>query len=313
MAIVSTGNGLHLTVVNDIRSKSTSIGGIDLLVDIYDRLSLLGEFADVIPDDIPPGLLDMRHIQHCIDFIPGSVNPKRPAYRMNPKEFTEPQIQVTEFLEKGLIRESISPCAVPALLGGQFTWTSEAAKAFNILKATLYWRKMECDVNRLLERCLTCHIAKTHSSNAEFVKLHGAPKTLTSDRDVKFVSYFWRTLWTRLSLIGDNTKQWDLILPQAEFAYNRSVNRTTGKSPFEVVYGRNPITPLDLVPVQAVGQFSEEGVDQSDQIKELHQSVQEQIIRHNKQYKEHSDKHRKQVLYRERDLLGMIKVTILLR
>ncbi|GJZ52515.1 RNA-directed DNA polymerase [Tanacetum coccineum] len=104
------------------------------------------------------------------------------------------------------------------------------------------------------------------------------------------------------SLIGDNAKQWDLIIPQAEFAYNR-VNRITGKSPFEVVYGRNPITPLDLVPVLEVGQFSKEGADQSEQIKELHRSVQEEIIRHNKQYKEHADKRRKQVLYREGDLV----------
>nr|GEY65053.1 reverse transcriptase domain-containing protein [Tanacetum cinerariifolium] len=35
------------------------------------------------------------------------------------------------------------------------------------------------------------------------------------------------------SLIGDNAKQWDLILPQAEFAYNRSVNRTTYLSPYK--------------------------------------------------------------------------------
>ncbi|GJR59015.1 reverse transcriptase domain-containing protein [Tanacetum coccineum] len=85
---------------------------------------LLKEFADVIPDDIPPGLPAMRDIQHCIDFIPGSTIPNRPAYRMNPKEFAELQRQVTELLEKGLIRESMSPCAVPALLvpkhGGTF-------------------------------------------------------------------------------------------------------------------------------------------------------------------------------------------------
>nr|GEU79210.1 reverse transcriptase domain-containing protein [Tanacetum cinerariifolium] len=74
------------------------------------------EFADVILDDITPGLLVMRDVHHCIDFIPGSVIPNRPAYRMNPKEFAELQRQVTELLEKGLIWESMSSCAVPALL-----------------------------------------------------------------------------------------------------------------------------------------------------------------------------------------------------
>ncbi|GKE51579.1 reverse transcriptase domain-containing protein, partial [Tanacetum coccineum] len=77
---------------------------------------LLREFSDVIPGDIPPGLSAIRDIQHCIDFIPGFAIPNRPAYRMNPKDFAEPQRQVTKLLEKGLIRESMSPFAVPALL-----------------------------------------------------------------------------------------------------------------------------------------------------------------------------------------------------
>ncbi|GKA77002.1 RNA-directed DNA polymerase [Tanacetum coccineum] len=442
---------------------------------------LLREFADVIPGDIPPGLPAIRDIQRCIDFIPGSAIPNRPAYRMNPKEFAELQRQVTELLEKGLIRESMSLCTVPALLirmrpgdewktafktrnglyewmvmpfglsnvsstfmrlmnkvfkpfighfvvvyfddiliysstyeqhlshlrikmdpvkveaiiswptpstihdirsfhglasfyrrfiwnfssiiapltecmkGGRFTWTSETAKDFDILKAKqfsnldgylfkgarlciplcslreaiileghagrlaghfgrdktlallreqFYWPKMERDVNRLLERCRTCHIAKTHSSNAglytplsvpvaswedvsldfvlglprtqrakDSIMLHGVPKTLTSDRDVKFTEVVNRSLGNLLrSFIGDNARQWDIILPPAEFAYNQSVNRTTGKSPFEVVYGRNTITHLDLVPVPEMGQFSEEGADQSEQIKELQRS-----------------------------------------
>jgi len=35
---------------------------------------------------------------------------------MNPKETMEMQRQVKELISKGLVRESLSPCAVPALL-----------------------------------------------------------------------------------------------------------------------------------------------------------------------------------------------------
>ncbi|XP_071708618.1 uncharacterized protein [Rutidosis leptorrhynchoides] len=77
---------------------------------------LLDEFKDVLPSEIPPGLPIARDIQHCIDFVPGSVIPNKPAYRLNPKEFEELQRQVSELLQKGLIKESMSPCAVPALL-----------------------------------------------------------------------------------------------------------------------------------------------------------------------------------------------------
>ncbi|GKA47055.1 hypothetical protein Tco_0739938 [Tanacetum coccineum] len=52
---------------------------------------LLKEFANVILDDIPPGLSAMRDIKHCIDFIRSLAISNRPAYRMNPKEFAELQ------------------------------------------------------------------------------------------------------------------------------------------------------------------------------------------------------------------------------
>ncbi|XP_035840217.1 uncharacterized protein LOC118487456 [Helianthus annuus] len=79
-------------------------------------LPLITEYADVFPDDIPTGLPLMWDIQHCIDFLPGASIPNKPAYRMNSSEFTELNCQVQELLEKGLIRESMSPCTVPAFL-----------------------------------------------------------------------------------------------------------------------------------------------------------------------------------------------------
>ncbi|KAJ0442056.1 putative nucleotidyltransferase, Ribonuclease H [Helianthus annuus] len=77
---------------------------------------LLDRFSKVFPEEIPPGLPPLRQIQHKIDFIPGSMLPNKPAYRANPQESAEIRKQVEELLAKGLIRESLSPCAVPTLL-----------------------------------------------------------------------------------------------------------------------------------------------------------------------------------------------------
>ena len=77
---------------------------------------LLQEFADVFPEDLPPGLPPIRGIEHQIDLIPGAPLPNKASYRCNPEETKELQRQVDELMERGYVRESLSPCAVPVLL-----------------------------------------------------------------------------------------------------------------------------------------------------------------------------------------------------
>ena len=78
--------------------------------------NLLQEYEDVFPAEIPPGLPPMRGIEHQIDLIPGASLPNRAAYRTNPEETKEIQRQVQDLLDRGYVRQSLSPCAVPVIL-----------------------------------------------------------------------------------------------------------------------------------------------------------------------------------------------------
>jgi hypothetical protein len=85
----------------------------DLPEDIQE---LLGEFADIIVDELPHSLPPMRSVSHHIDLIPRASFPNKAAYRLMPQENEEVKRQVQDLLDKGLVRESLSPCAVPIVL-----------------------------------------------------------------------------------------------------------------------------------------------------------------------------------------------------
>ncbi|XP_019104878.1 uncharacterized protein LOC109134919 [Beta vulgaris subsp. vulgaris] len=78
--------------------------------------ALMQEFEDVFPEELPQGLPPLRGIEHAIDLVPGTTLPNNPAYRCDPMASRELQRQIEDLIEKGYVRESMSPCVVPALL-----------------------------------------------------------------------------------------------------------------------------------------------------------------------------------------------------
>jgi hypothetical protein len=67
-------------------------------------------------DEFPCSLPPIRSISHHIDLIPGASFPNKEAYRLTPQEKEEVKNQVQDLLEKGLVREILSPCELPSVL-----------------------------------------------------------------------------------------------------------------------------------------------------------------------------------------------------
>jgi hypothetical protein len=91
-----------------------TLGHTSFLVPVV--TNLLQEYSDVFPNEVPPRLPPIHGIEHQIDLIPGASLPNHTTYRTNPEETKEIQRQVQELLDKGYVRKSLSPCAVPVLL-----------------------------------------------------------------------------------------------------------------------------------------------------------------------------------------------------
>jgi hypothetical protein len=72
--------------------------------------------SNIVVDDFPNELPPIRSTIHHIDLIPASSLTNKVAYRMTPRENEKIKNQVQELLDKGLVRESLSPCVVPRVL-----------------------------------------------------------------------------------------------------------------------------------------------------------------------------------------------------
>ena len=62
-------------------------------------------------------------------------------------------------------------------------------------------------------------------------------------------------------------------MPFIEFTYNCSVHSSTDYSPFETMYGFNPLTPLDLIPLHVDERISLDGNKKAQVVKDLHAKI----------------------------------------
>ena len=84
---------------------------------------------------------------------------------------------------------------------------------------------------------------------------------------------------------------WDLILSITEFSYNNFVNRSTGKSPLQIVNGYSTCTPIDLVFLPPHIRVSKPAENFAKHIHDLHTKIRRKISLSNEEYKLATDVH----------------------
>lgn len=274
-------------------------------------------------------------------------------------------------------------------------------RTLQLVSASYYWPTLRRDVERFVERCRSCQMAKGTASNAglylplpvptqpwtdvsmdfilglprtqrgndsifvvvdrfskmahfvpckrttdavrvaqlffqEIYRLHGLPTSIVSDRDTRFLSHFWRSLWKMLHtsldmstayhpqtdgqtevtnralgnmlrcLVGENIRTWESRLCQAEFAHNHATNRSSGFSPFEVVYSLLPRGPLDLTVVPDPRRMHGRAREFVDALKFTHQQARDKLELSARHYKEKADSKRRELIFQPGDKVWVV-------
>ena len=85
------------------------------------------------------------------------------------------------------------------------------------------------------------------------------------------------------------------------------MHRTVGKGPFEVVYGLQPIGPMELAPHPTIQQFSGDAEVRAKEIKKLHEEVRLKIEKKNAKYVEQANRRRKYVEFEVGDFFFTVQ------
>ena len=97
----------------DVNTKTSSVH-----VDIYHNLreKFRQDYADLFRSELPMCLLPRINVEHKIERVPGASAVNKRPYRLSMSEEKEVATQISDYLNKGLIRPSYSPFASPIIL-----------------------------------------------------------------------------------------------------------------------------------------------------------------------------------------------------
>lgn len=84
-----------------------------------------------------------------------------------------------------------------------------------------------------------------------------------------------------------------MILPQEEFAYNNSFNRSNGKKPFQIVYRSSVINDSKLRKMDKGEISSVQAENFVEHLKNIYEEVRKHITKMNTQYKVKADDKRR--------------------
>ncbi|XP_031377624.1 uncharacterized protein LOC116193034, partial [Punica granatum] len=183
-----------------------------------------------------------------------------------------------------LFRENklcVPNCSLRELLvqeshGGGLMGHFGVAKTLAILQEHFYWPHMKRDVERICGRCITCRQAKSRvQPNGLYTPLP-IPSEPWIDISMDFVLGLPRTKGGRDSIF--------VVF-----------------SPFEVVYGFNPLTPLDLSHLPLTEHVNLDGKKKAEFVKQIHEKTRLNIERKTEQYTKHANKGRHKLIFEPGD------------
>ncbi|CAA7025641.1 unnamed protein product [Microthlaspi erraticum] len=93
---------------------------------------------------------------------------------------------------------------------------------------------------------------------------------------------------------------------RAEFAHNHATNRSSGFSPFEVVYSLLPRGPLDLTTVPDCKRMHGRAVEFVDSLRDTHKQAHDQLEFSAQKYKSRADSKRRELIFEPGEMVWVL-------